>query len=256
MSEWWTYTLTDFLLFSPRTYYRLFELYNTAVWPLQIVTLALGVAILVLIVRGQAWSGRVVAALLAALWLFVAWAYLLERYDTINWAARYFAIGFGAQAALLVWTGAIRDGLRFATNNPQPPLIPAKAGIQSPKREPAIFKNWVPAFAGMSGVGIALLLYALLLHPLIAPLTGRPITQAEVFGLAPDPTAVATLGALLATTRAHWHLLVIPLLWCVVTGLTLWAMESPEALLVPVLAALAAVLASRKGSTVSPNPDG
>jgi hypothetical protein len=31
MSEWWTYSLWDFLLFSPRTYYRLFELYNLAI---------------------------------------------------------------------------------------------------------------------------------------------------------------------------------------------------------------------------------
>ena len=29
MSEWWTYRLSNFLLFSPRTYYRLFELYNS-----------------------------------------------------------------------------------------------------------------------------------------------------------------------------------------------------------------------------------
>jgi hypothetical protein len=27
MSEWWSYSLSDFLLFSPRTYYRLFDLY-------------------------------------------------------------------------------------------------------------------------------------------------------------------------------------------------------------------------------------
>ena len=60
---------------------------------------------LVLIVRSTAWSGRAVAAILAALWLFVAWAYLLQRYDPINFAARYFAIGFALQAALLVWTG-------------------------------------------------------------------------------------------------------------------------------------------------------
>jgi len=131
MSEWWTYTLTDFLLFSPRTYYRLFELYNAAVWPLQLVTLALGVAVLILILRGGAWSGRVVAAILASVWLLVAWAYLLERYDTINWAARYFAIAFAIQAAFLVCTGVIRDRLRFATSNSQTPLIPAKAGIQS-----------------------------------------------------------------------------------------------------------------------------
>ena len=82
MSEWWTYSLSSFLLFSPRTYYRLFELTNADVWPLQIVTLAIGVAIIVLIVRGTAWSGRAVAAMLAALWLFVAWAYMLERYDS------------------------------------------------------------------------------------------------------------------------------------------------------------------------------
>ena len=60
MSEWWTYSLSDFLLFSPRTYYRLFELYNLAVWPAQIFTLALGIAIVVLLRRGAAWQARAV----------------------------------------------------------------------------------------------------------------------------------------------------------------------------------------------------
>ena len=35
MPEWWTYSLSDFLMFSPRTYYRLFELHNAAIWPAQ-----------------------------------------------------------------------------------------------------------------------------------------------------------------------------------------------------------------------------
>ena len=100
MSEWWTYSLTSFLLFSPRTYYRLFELTNADVWPLQFVALTLGIAIAYLIWHPRAWSGRAIATILAALWLFVAWAYLLERYDTINWAARYFAIAFALQAAV------------------------------------------------------------------------------------------------------------------------------------------------------------
>ncbi len=52
MSEWWTYSLSDFLLFSPRTYYRLSELYNIAIWPAQIVMLALGVALVVLLRQG------------------------------------------------------------------------------------------------------------------------------------------------------------------------------------------------------------
>ena len=125
MSEWWTYSLTNFLLFSPRTYYRLFELTNADVWPLQIVTLALGLAIAFLIWRARAWSGRAVAAILAALWLFVAWAYLLERYDTINWAARYFAIGFALQAALL----------RLDRRHPRSPAL--RRAQRSPQRRSA-----------------------------------------------------------------------------------------------------------------------
>ena len=216
MSEWWTYSLTNFLLFSPRTYYRLFELTNADVWPLQLVTLALGVAIAFLMVRARARSGRAVAAILAALWLLVAWAFLLERYDTINWAARYFAIAFVLQAALLVWSGIIRDHLVFSARD-----TAAKTGL-------------------------ALLFYALAIHPLIAPLTGRPITQAEIFGLAPDPTAIGAIGILLAAERPSLHLLAVPFLWCLLSGLTLWTMELPEAPIGPLLGALGVALGLRK----------
>ena len=54
MPEWWTYSLADFLLFSPRTYYRLIERHNDAVWPAQLVTLGLGVLIAGLL-RERAW---------------------------------------------------------------------------------------------------------------------------------------------------------------------------------------------------------
>ena len=206
MSEWWTYSLTSFLLFSARTYYRLFELTNADVWPLQIVTLAAGLAILVLIVRGTAWSGRVIATILAALWLFVAWAYMLQRYDPINFAARYYAAGFVIQAGLLLWTGVIRDRLRFEST------------------------RWI---------GIALTVYALAVHPLVATLSSRPWAQAEIFGLAPDPTVIATLGVLVAAARPNWLLVILPLLWCIISGLTLWTMESPEAPVIAVAGLLA-----------------
>ena len=45
MSEWWTYRLSDFLLFAPRTYWRQFELMNLQWWPLQPLLLAAGVLI-------------------------------------------------------------------------------------------------------------------------------------------------------------------------------------------------------------------
>src|SRR5262249_20772356 len=88
--------------------------------------------------------------------------------------------------------------------------------------------------------GIALFALVLAGHPLIAPAMGRPWPAAEVFGIAPDPTAVATLAVLaIAQGGARWLLMVIPRLWCVVTGVTLWTMESGEFLAAPLGALVA-----------------
>lgn len=222
MSEWWTYSLSDFLMFLPSTYYRLFELYNSAIWPLQIVALALGVAILALLrcgglLRDVAWRGRAIAAMLAACWLWVAWAYFLKRYETINWAAEYFAVGFAVEALLLVWIGVVLDRFRFR---------PSSDSI------------------GQTALGI--FSCALFVLPLIGLLTGRPWLQVELFGVAPDPTVVGTLGVLVAAHRPHWQLLVIPIIWCAISGATLWTMRSPDALLAPAFAALAFALAGWK----------
>src|SRR5205085_6121870 len=104
------YTLADLLLFSPRTYYRLLELYNSAVWPAHIVALAFGLEILLLLRRADALSGRLVASLLTILWLFVAIVFHAGDYATINWGAIYFAVGFGLEALLLAYVGIVRGG--------------------------------------------------------------------------------------------------------------------------------------------------
>jgi len=203
MSEWWTYRLSDLLMFSPRTYHRLFELINAELWPLQIVTIAAGLAVLWLAIFKSTSSGthgRLVAAVLAAAWIFVAWAYHFERYTTINTGAPYYAAGFALEALLLAWCVLRCDGLRFEV---QPAPV-----------------RWV---------GLGLLTAGVVLYPLLAPLLGRPWTQAEIFGVAPDPTAVGTIGALLlARGRIAW-LLALPLLWCAISALTLWTMEAPDA---------------------------
>jgi Family of unknown function (DUF6064) len=217
MSEWWTYSPSEFLLFSPRTYYRLFELYNRAIWPAQIMALAIGTATLGLLRSRAAWQRRLVMAILAGSWLWVAWAYLLARYDSINWVGSYFAAGFAVQAALLLW----RSTLRAPAFKLGPDLV--------------------------SGTGLTMSVFAILLFPLIAPAMGRPWMQAEIFGIAPDPTVIATLGTiLLASGRVLWELLAIPLIWCAVSGLTLWVMNSPDAPVPLVAGLLAAALAIRK----------
>ena len=78
-------------------------------------------------------------------------------------------------------------------------------------------------------------------------LVGRPWRQAEVFGLAPDPTALATLGLLLLllpSRCSRWLLWPIPLLWCSISGMTLATMGAREAWLMPLAALLAVAIAT------------
>lgn len=213
MSEWWTYRLGSFLLFSPRTYHRLFELYNEAIWPLQLATAALGLAIAALAVRRSRHGDRIVAGLLAACWLWTAWAFLYQRYAQINWIAPWFAAAFALEALLLVAAGVVAG------------RAPLDAG-------------------GRPRIAALLVVATVLGYPLLAPLGGRAWTAAEAFGVAPDPTAIATVAAIAAVRgRIRWLLLAIPVLWCVVASLTQWAMGAPEAVVIAVAALVAVVLA-------------
>ena len=100
MSEWWTYRPGDMLLFSPRVYWRMFELQNAAVWPLQLVTLIAGLAMIFLIVARPNGHQRWIAFVLAVLWVFVGWTFLWYRYAAINWAMSYVAPLFALQSIL------------------------------------------------------------------------------------------------------------------------------------------------------------
>jgi hypothetical protein len=94
---------------------------------------------------------------------------------------------------------------------------------------------------------MALFALALIGYPLLALLFGRPWIQAEIFGIVPDPTVMATLGIVAAAARPHWELLVLPLIWSAYSGATLWTMDSPDAALLPVAAALTIALNGWKG---------
>ena len=88
---------------------------------------------------------------------------------------------------------------------------------------------------------------ALLLYPLQALVAGRPLVQAEVFGFAPDPTAIGSLGLLLcADARGRFArgllgaLQGVAVAWCVVSAATLWTMASQQGW-VPLIAAVIAL---------------
>jgi uncharacterized protein DUF6064 len=211
MSEWWTYRPEDFLLFSPRVYWRMFELQNAALWPLQVLVLAASLIIILLVARRPRTYSRWLALLLALLWIFVGWAFLWNRYAAINWAAAYVAPAFAVEGALLFVAGPLLDGLTFD-----------RRGLA----------RWI---------GYIMLAFALAGHPLLAPLQGRGWAPSEVFGIAPDPTAIATLGLLLfARGRLLLLLLPIPVFWCLLSGITLRTMGEPQGWVLLAALALAA----------------
>lgn len=215
MTEWWTYRLSDFLLFSPRTYFRLFELYHQALWPWQL-PVALGwVVLCVAWWRRAAWAPRAWLLALSLAWAWVAWAFHAERYAAINWAATWFAAAFAVQAALLA---AAALTVRYVDRPPT--------------------------------TGPVLLTAALVLMPLLPPAFGRRWMETEGFGLTPDATALGTLGVLLMFAHAYRAasviLWMVPLTWCVVSSATLWAMDMPWAPVLPLACIWVVILAWRR----------
>jgi hypothetical protein len=207
LAEWWSYRLSDFLLFAPRTYWRLFELHNAALWPLHVPVVVAGAVALVFALRRPGCI-RWIAMLLALIWAFVGWTFIWQRYATINWAASYVAPLFALEAASFAIGGAILGRLPAAPSGTR-------------------------RLIGALLVGAAIPAY-----PLLAPMTGRSWAAAEIFGVAPDPTAIATLGFLLQTRGAlAGALYPIPLAWCLVSGVTLLTLGENQGW-IPLAAAL------------------
>lgn len=240
MAEWWTYRPADFVMFSARSYWRVYELYNDSLWPMQLATIGVGLALVVALARPMRGSGRAATLVMAACWLWVAWGFHWQHFAAVNTAATAFAAAFAVQGLLLLAAGLMLPGR----------AVDARSAA----------RHWV---------GLSLMLLALLGQPLLALSTGRPWTQAEVFGVAPDPTVLATLGLLLlvlpmrdAASRHRGRaffvtcLWPIPLLWAAVSGATLWVLREPQALLLPGAAFLAlcvAMLARRRASSDVPS---
>ena len=196
------YRLSDLLMFSADTYFRLFERAN-GLWPL---ALLLGFALL-----AGMWRRRRVLALPAAALacLIVAWWFHHRLYASINLAGDVFAAGFATQALLIL--------ALFA------PVVPSAR---------------MSARAALPGR--MLVIYALFVHPLLWILAGRDWRATELFAIAPDPTALATLGLALASPLPfRWFAVPLPLLWCLMSGLTYLAMDRPVGLLLPVAALFA-----------------
>jgi hypothetical protein len=199
LSEWWTYRPSDFLMFSASSHARLLEQFNHDFWPLHGLMLAVGLLLLGAVASPSSRAAAWAPIPLALVWGWVGSGFLWERFAEINTAASYLAVAFWVQAALLA-------------------VLPRREEPRPPRS------------ATLQAAAIAAIAAAVLLWPLLAPLTGRTVFQADSFGMTPEPTALATVGWLLGARMRHKGLLAVIPLMALVLGLgMLWLLYGPGA---------------------------
>lgn len=192
----------------------LYGRYLGELWPVALPLLLLTLALVPLAVLYGPRSGRLAGVVLAAGWLWTGAVFHLQYFATINFAAPLYGGLFVLQGLLLAWQGVVRGRLALAFGG-----------------------------GGASWSGLGLLLLAALGYPLADYLGGHG-GGLRLAGLAPGPTALFTLGALLLVAgRVPLHLLVLPLAWCLMAGFNGWVLGLAADLALPPLALAAVVMA-------------
>jgi len=178
------------LPFTPEQFLGVFVNYNNAIWPIQIAAYVLGAISIASLLRRTRAADRVIAGILAAMWLWTGIAYHGVFFATINRAAYLFGALFVIQGAYLLYSGVHHDRLRFGLGG-----------------GPTVW------------IGAALVIYAAILYPLIGMWTGHVYPEMPVFGVTPCPVTIFTFGMFLLTTQpiSRW-LLVIPFIWSLIGG--------------------------------------
>lgn len=175
------------LPFTSEQFLDVFRAYNQSVWPTQFVLNALALAAITLAIRVRSNGSRVIAFILAFLWLWMGGVYHLGYFTAINNAAYAFGLLFIIQGLIFLYAGIIQYSLSFR-------FRPDAYGI----------------------TGALFILYALLLYPAFGFMLGHYYPDSPTFGL-PCPTTIFTLGLLLwADKVVPWFVVVIPFIWSII----------------------------------------
>jgi len=192
------------LPYSAEVYFALLAEYNRASFPAAVLGPALGLAVLAWIWTGSP-PGRArraaggIAALLAAAWAWVGWAHQLRYMAELDFLAPSYGAAWLAQAALFALLAARPGTLAF--------------GFRGDLR-------------GLAGLTVALL--GLVGYPLALLSLGQDWRALPLVGAAPNPTALFTVGLLLAMReRPPRILFVIPLAWAVVAATSAYLLRFP-----------------------------
>lgn len=188
------------LPFTREQFFGVFAAYNTAVWPVQVVAYLLGLAVVAALLRPAPLGDRLVAGVLATMWIRTGAAYHGLYFAPINRAALVFGALFTMQGVLFVIAGIVRQRLVFGH-----------------------VRGWG------TGLGWALVAYATMVYPLLGQWSGHGYPAQPTFGITPCPVTLFSFGVLLLTSKPvpQW-LLVMPLLWSLAGGSAAFLLGVPQ----------------------------
>lgn len=203
--------------FSIIEFLQVFADYNRAIWPFQIFAYGLGLVAVVAILFPRQWMVRSALVAFAVLWAFVGIGYHLIFFASINPVARVFAGFFVLQAAMFLASA----------------LWPGDLRLQ-------------PDRSFRTAVGLGVGVYAVAIYPALGFWAGHGGMAGPMFGVAPCPTTMFTIGFLLMA-RGNWvlWLSIIPILWSLIGLAAALQLAIPEDLVMPLAGAALAVALGR-----------
>ncbi len=204
------------LPFTAEQFLEVFRDYNTALWPVQVLLLALAGMAVMFVVWPRAWSGVGVSAILAFLWGWMGLVYHLAFFTSISPPAYAFAAVFVVGALVFFWQGIVQRRLEF---------------------------RWQGGARGVTGV--LLIVYALVVYPAWSGFAGQPYLDTPTFGL-PCPTTIFTMGLLACLVRPYPRgVFVVPVLWSLVGVQAAFLLSVPQDLGLAVVAVVGLALLAR-----------
>lgn len=174
--------------FTIEEFLGVFESYNAAVWPMQIILNLLAVVCLFLLISSFKGKSAVINGVLILLWLWMGLVYQIMYFTSISSIGFLFGALFVLQAMIFSYFAYFR-----------------------PENLSYRFKLNISGF-----LGIIFILYSLLIYPVFANDIGHIYPQTPTFGL-PCPTTIFTFGILMfSVTRVRWYIMVIPFTWSLI----------------------------------------
>jgi hypothetical protein len=175
-------------------FFNMLQTYNETVVPITVLTFLLGIVAIYLVSRKFNQAGKFVSFILGFLWLWSGLAFNIlffgptdVEYLGMTIAGMWYVSGvlFIIQSLLFGIYGIIKNELSFDLDT---------------------------SLYSFTGVGF--IIYAMVIYPLIGFLTGQMYPRYPIFGSAPCPVTIFTLGILLLTEKkVPLQVAVIPLIW-------------------------------------------